>query len=174
MNTNRIVWWMMGVGIGLGSWAVAESELSEQQMAGLDEFLQTFPEEKAGPVVESGDPLSGRGWNPTQLVDLEKIKAYNHWTLEHRKRAFEWQQTSTYGIFGVVLAMVVAGVVLAWLQFKRGEPGGNHTIKLSTKGIELSSPFLGLMILAMSLGFFYLYIVHVYELTEVGKSVALR
>jgi hypothetical protein len=47
------------------------------------------------------------------------------------------------------------------------EERGQSHLKLSAQGIEVSSSVLGIVILVVSLGFFYLYLVHVYPITEV-------
>jgi hypothetical protein len=72
---------------------------------------------------------------------------------------------------------VVAGVYLAWVQFRhdldrtdiKGEvqaPQG-HELELSTSGLKVSSPVLGVIILALSLAFFYLYLIYVYPIVEI-------
>ena len=98
---------------------------------------------------------------------------------QHRHEVFRWQLFSSRIIFGVVIALVALGVYFSWLQFLagrqvrvegEGDPGdATHpsTVKLSTSGIEVSSPVLGVIILAISLAFFYLYLVHVYPINEV-------
>lgn len=43
-------------------------------------------------------------------------------------------------------------------------------IKIGLDGLEMSSSILGLLILGFSLGFFYLYLVHVFEIKELGIS----
>ena len=52
----------------------------------------------------------------------------------------------------------------AHLQFKERKVGGNNELVLGKSGIKISSPFLGLMILAVSLGFLYLYLVYVFPI----------
>lgn len=42
-----------------------------------------------------------------------------------------------------------------------------HSVELSTSGIKVSSPVLGVIILALSLAFFYLYLVYVYPIKEI-------
>lgn len=105
--------------------------------------------------------------------------------LDHRTRVFTWQHFSSRVIFFAVLGLVVVGVWLAWLQFRRGmmkqtstpskaevEDGttrdrADHEIEISPQGLRVSSPVLGVVILALSLAFFYLYVVYVYRITEV-------
>ncbi|HSH76061.1 MAG TPA: hypothetical protein VLA09_10300 [Longimicrobiales bacterium] len=105
--------------------------------------------------------------------------------LEHRSRVFQWQHFSTRVIFFVVLVIVATGIFFAWVQFRKGlkpvapqrvageEKGGSparepeHEIEISMQGIRVSSPALGVVILALSLGFFYLYLAYVYPISEV-------
>lgn len=84
----------------------------------------------------------------------------------------------------VLLDLVVTGVFFAWIQFRQGtalrarEAGGegeaagssedpDHELEISTQGIKVSSPVLGVVILTLSVGFFYLYLVYVYFISEI-------
>jgi hypothetical protein len=113
----------------------------------------------------------------------------------HRGRVFQWQLLSSKIIFIIVTLLVFSGVYFAALQFHEGmrrratehltstsksssgsaeggnaqAPGVNSEItkfSASAKGIEVSSPVLGVIILVISLAFFYLYLVYVYPITE--------
>jgi hypothetical protein len=113
----------------------------------------------------------------------------------HRGRVFQWQLLSSKIIFVIVTLLVFSGIYFAALQFHEGmrrraaehltaaskavgaaaESGSapvpvvnSEITKLSasTKGIEVSSPVLGVVILVISLAFFYLYLVYVYPITE--------
>ena len=98
--------------------------------------------------------------------------SYYVFGLEHRKNVFIWQDISTKVIFAVVIALVVIGVWFAWLQFRRGMQEAaevdqaNHTVEIGTKGVKVSSPVLGVIILTLSLGFFYLYLIYVYPIVD--------
>ncbi len=105
----------------------------------------------------------------------------------HRRAVFDWQLFSSKIIFYVVILLVLLGVYFSWLQFmsehrrpaKRVEvevegaederPRGGllTTFKAGSGGLEVSSPVLGIVILAVSLAFFYLYLTHVYPINEV-------
>lgn len=97
--------------------------------------------------------------------------------LEHRSRVFYWQHLSTRIIFFVVIGLVLVGVYFAWVQFRRdmasgaggtAEQGmGEHEVELSTSGIKVRSSVLGVIILTLSIGFFYLYLVFVYPIQEI-------
>jgi len=109
----------------------------------------------------------------------------------HRARVFRWQLISSKIIFLIVTLLVFSGIYFAALQFHEGMrlrtaarlstppkevEGGNALgvnpnseitkISASAKGIEVSSPILGVIILIISLAFFYLYLVYVYPITE--------
>ncbi len=80
-------------------------------------------------------------------------------------------------IFFVVLFLVFMGIYFAWIQFRRdmliaraasaAPDDKQHSLELSTTGIKVSSPVLGVIILALSLAFFYLYLAYVYPVKEI-------
>jgi len=111
----------------------------------------------------------------------------------HRQRVFEWQLVSSKIIFVLVTLLVFSGIYFAALQFHEGmrhraaelaaalaqgtaaqgerlvarvEEAEVTKFSASPKGIEVSSPVLGVIILVISLAFFYLYLVYVYPITE--------
>ena len=91
---------------------------------------------------------------------------------DHRRRVFEWQLLSSRVIFVLVVSLVAAGVYFSWLQFRQGLSGKGGTAPETTfeatgTGIKVSSPVLGVIILTISLAFFYLYLVYVYPIEEI-------
>jgi len=93
---------------------------------------------------------------------------------EHNRRVFEFQHFSTKVIFWVVLFLVFSGVFFAALQFfgfggGRGANTGTDTeFAASIKGVNVKSPVMGIVILAMSLAFYFLYLKYVYPITVVS------
>ena len=120
------------------------------------------------------------------LENKENMNAYNHSLrgyyrylsngYEHRKRVFEWQLFSSKILFWVVIGLVVIGIYFAWLQFQLDQqkyPIYNTERSISTtefeasvKGFRIKSSTLGVIILALSLLFFYLYLVFVYPIVN--------
>ncbi|MEM7211449.1 MAG: hypothetical protein AAF479_06050 [Pseudomonadota bacterium] len=88
--------------------------------------------------------------------------------LNHRQTVFEFQSISTRLIFATVLGLVGIGVWFAWKQFERDKdkPATESTLELTGKGLKVTSSVLGVIILTLSLGFFYLYLVYVYPIQE--------
>jgi hypothetical protein len=79
-------------------------------------------------------------------------------------------------IFVVVLLLVLAGIYFAAIQFHAGlrrrdaaDPAHPEEteLSLSLKEVKVRSPVLGVIILTISLAFFYLYLVHVYPIRNV-------
>ena len=107
----------------------------------------------------------------------EALKGYYDYRIkgfDHRARVFEWQLLSSRIIFVLVIMIVLAGLYFSWLQFQVGLKGAGDgedmttTVEASVSGgIKVSSPILGVIILTLSLVFFYLYLVHVYPISEI-------
>lgn len=122
-----------------------------------------------------------------------KRQLYDYYAfgMQHRKNTFEWNLLSSKITFWVVVTLVFAGILFAALQFyksMRGRPAiaatgtgmppekvvtvaeGDTTLstelEANIKGIKVSSPVLGVIILIISLLFFYLYLVYVYPIQE--------
>lgn len=108
------------------------------------------------------------------INEVQAYMEYNNYLVfqyRHTQNVFNWQLISSRIIFVIVLLLVLSGIVLSWLQFARpnikdssGNPV-NSSLKISfTTGIEVSSPILGIIILIISLAFFYMYLVEVYQI----------
>jgi hypothetical protein len=91
---------------------------------------------------------------------------YNVAALQHRRASFEWSLTASEIMFFMVLVMVLAGLVFAAVQFRSSAPTPTD-LEISTSGLKVSSSVLGVVILAMSMAFFYVYTRYVYPIQEV-------
>jgi len=103
---------------------------------------------------------------------------YNLFGLAHRQRALQWNLTSSIIIFWSVIFLVFSGIFFAGVQFyiamqfarKRGSMQNedlNTQLEAGEKGVKVSSPVLGVIILVISMLFFYLYLKYVYPITEI-------
>lgn len=135
----------------------------------LDEISDLFP---AGDFPQGAVPF---GFEPSDearaAIDAYAVGYYENLTrgLSHRQKVFDWQYTSSVIIFYVVIGIVLIGLYFSWMQFHRkdGEVG-ETTMEASKEGFKVSSPVLGVIILLLSLAFFYLYLLHVYPISELG------
>lgn len=128
------------------------------------------------PVVVPTDLLSEDGVEEMKR-SFQAYYAYRTEGFEHRSAVFEWQAFSTKVIFFMVLILVFVGLYFSWVQFRAGmdaskEAGENPnsgavtTFEAGTSGLKVSSPVLGVIILAISLSFFYLYLIYVYPVHD--------
>ena len=111
--------------------------------------------------------------------------------LNHRKNTFNWQLFSTKLIFLTVIVIVFCGLVFSGIQFYQTIKQTNALSKLAnsenlqnleklthtekteielslTNGIKITSSIIGLIILTISIVFFYLYILHVYPINQIN------
>jgi hypothetical protein len=116
------------------------------------------------------------------------------WALQYRQRAYEAHHQYTMWVFILVCALVVLGMYLSWREFNlderrrlrgktrnptekgevgagAGDPGGGggaptSSLDLTATGLKVTSPVLGVIILVVSMGFFYLYLKTVYPIQE--------
>lgn len=116
-------------------------------------------------------------------------ETFNYYTasLRHRARVFNWQHTSGIVTFGLVVLIVLAGLSFSGIQFyiamkdaqaraalrRKNRPVGPDDddlavtkLELSMQGVKVNSSVLGVIILVVSLGFFYLYLAFVFPITE--------
>jgi hypothetical protein len=111
------------------------------------------------------------------LAALREYYEYHISGLHHRKKVFEWQLFSSKLIFVVVLLLVFSGICFAAIQFhgtfrRKDEIGApdSHAVSefvASVKGDKVGSPVLGVVILVISMVFFYLYLLFVYPIENV-------
>ncbi len=165
---------LLALCLALHAPATAQEEPAEPGVSRIDQ-LGTPEEEAPGslaPTIMSPDLLGEEGIASLQ----EALKAYYDYRISgyaHRERVFAWQLLSSRIIFVVVIFLVMVGIYFSWLQFSRslkgtkGDEFKETTFEASTTGFKVSSPILGVIILAMSLAFFYLYLAFVYTISEI-------
>ncbi len=104
-------------------------------------------------------------------------------SLEHRRQTFYWQLQSTKWIFLMVIIIVFSGLFFAGIQFyhsikknnskkkiypEKQEEMSKTEMELSLKGVKINSSVIGLIILVISVAFFYLYILYVYPINQIN------
>lgn len=132
--------------------------------------------------------------------DLEAQARHVQWQRDYERRGWEWHLLSTQLLFGVVIAIVLFGLFITYMQFRRDYSdwekrpaqansekaaaegaaeaqrplAGATTLKLSPAGLEVTSQIVGLIVLALSLAFFFLYVKEVYPIREVQVTGAAQ
>lgn len=105
------------------------------------------------------------------MVLFDKRNAYDVWSLGHRSYVLQLQNIYTFITLALVIIVLVAGLTFAAIEFRHGKDSEN-TIKIGANGIEVSSKFLGVVILVLSLGFAYLFLDKAYPVNEVQTKTA--
>ena len=154
-------------------------DTGESRKARLEELIQERSRDKSTlgpgnmPQVQPPVALDQTKLNPAnQALQDKAIGEYFVHVMEsnqHQRNVFRWQLFSAKVIFVTVILLVVSGIYFAAVQFhhglKTGKQGTENTdVEISLKAVKVSSPVLGVIILAISLAFFYLYLVHVYPI----------
>lgn len=160
----------------------AEERLVEEQTAAQKRLSELIEKRRLkdvssqpGNLPQVHSPLSPKGvqLNETnQEIQQKAISDYFTHVMEsnrHQRQVFQWQLLSSKIIFVTVLVLVASGIYFAAVQFHHGLRSGTSQadsteIEASLKGIKVSSPILGVIILTLSLAFFYLYLVYVYPI----------
>ncbi len=173
-------------GVGLAPESIREKRFKDILSGKVPGIVTNKPSAPQTAVQSSGDPSfppppdcaqADKGTLDSYQAALREYYNYRKSGLLHRQRVFEWQHYSSIVIFVVVLLLVGAGIYFAAIQFHRdfrrttpeGRPEGAATTEFeaSLRGLKVSSPVLGVIILVISLAFFYLYLKFVYPIHEV-------
>jgi hypothetical protein len=115
---------------------------------------------------------------PPHSAELEAaLSEYELWNLKHRAATFQWQFTASKIIFWMVLVLVLAGVSFSAVQFgvalRRRTDFTDAEVAVGVEGVKIRSQFLGIITLALSLAFFYLYLKTVYPIVELPERSAI-
>ncbi len=161
-----------------------KQETPQEKLENIINKAELVSEKSTRPVVDDPArpeplPVSPSDPETKKLYEkaLQDYYVYRSEGLQHRRAVFVWQLFSAKLIFVIVLILVASGVIFAAIQFRRGihdgagSPGSRDDLstemEISSKGIKINSPVLGVIILTLSLAFFYLYLVHVYPIENI-------
>jgi hypothetical protein len=126
------------------------------------------------------DPQTNAKYQEAVRAELD----YQTYSYTHAKRTFDWQYWSGRIIFWFAMLLVGAGLLFSAIQFYLGfrhptviksrddtqlAPAEASEFEATLHGIKLKSSVLGLLILAISMVFFYLYLKYVYPITNVSS-----
>lgn len=114
-----------------------------------------------------------------KISQLQDSVLYTTDVAKYRKSAwdlrictFRWHFVNSILIFFMVITIVSSGLYFSYLQFKSSNFGKDSGVplqadfKISKDGIEVSSSVIGLLVLTISLVFFYLYLNNVYPVLD--------
>jgi uncharacterized membrane protein len=92
---------------------------------------------------------------------------------EHTKATLEEQRAQGTRVFRLVVAVIIIGLLAAVAQFIRSfylrGDSGSAEIAISNNEFKFRTTWLGVLLLGMSMGFLFLYLVYVYPVRFVGS-----
>ena len=153
------------------------------------------PAASASSPVSNPDKVNLPADSPAAVAYQKYLTSYYDYqtqSLLYARSVFDWQYRSSIVIFITVILLVFSGLIFAGIQFaiamrahrtsnavtKDGTPPAaagednsslTSTLDLSPQGVKVTSSVIGLLILVVSIGFFYLYLVYVYPITNIAK-----
>ncbi len=177
--------------LGLVVAAAAQAQPQQLQPPAKIDFAKAAAAAQGQPAASDAAPAAA-----LLKVDLEAQARHLQWQRDYERRGWEWHLLSTQLLFGVVLLIVAFGLYITYAQFRRDYSGWQPpaapdkagtptptadaaetpaprplpaatTLKLSPAGLEVTSQIVGLIVLALSLAFFFLYVKEVYPIREV-------
>lgn len=179
----QVIWLVLFLSSTLVGNVDAQEASGDAAEAKDENLIERFLEREEAKDSRAKDPRvpeytpGVEGDETTRATYLEALRAHYRYRtegFEHRMRVFRWQLLSERLIFCVVILLVLVGVVFSGIQFRiglrgleAGREGPSTQLKLSGKGVEVSSSILGVILLVISLAFFYLYLVYVYPIEEI-------
>jgi hypothetical protein len=155
--------------------ASSEETSPAEDLGLIDQMTQILEAEQTNRFAPTILPIEVLAPETAQSMQQALKAYYDYRTVgyEHRRSVFRWQLLPSKIIFVIVVLLVSAGIYFSWLQFIKGlrtdkdRSSTETTFEASASGIKVSSPVLGVIILVISLAFFYLYLVYVYPIEEI-------
>lgn len=87
---------------------------------------------------------------------------------------FEWQRSASEKLLWLVICVVVSGVVFSgyqlWRASRTSELGGESSIEIEIRKVKVTSSIVGVIVLAISIVFFYFFLIEVYHINVVDLS----
>ena len=181
-----------GLLLALAASAQAQAQVDIKPAAQADTTLNLIEEFESALAQDSVAPSRSTLGLSTKYNTA--LAEFHISSLQHRRRVFDWQHTSSIIIFWVVIIIVFIGLIFSGIQFYismqsslagkkikhalaegqtetvASSPAEVAEFEASLQGIKVKSSVLGIIILGISLAFFYLYLAHVYPISEVGEE----
>ena len=148
--------------------------LSQSDVVGAEggennlEFLRNLEEELARGSTDNDSNLR----IVKAYIEYQSAR-YDHLTkiLELQIDILEWQGIASNIVLSLVVIVVLAGIGFSAFQLKKsldlGRPQAESELELSASKIRISSSVTGIIILALSLGFLYLFATEIFTLTPI-------
>ena len=152
-------------------------ESVEQDSEGYQKLQQVIPSEPDNELKLTADICKfaqngGQCQQEVANIVLERFKIqheYDLWQLNHRRLVFQSYLIIDLFVLVLVMSIVGVGLYLSYLKFREKETTETK-LNFAKGSLEINSNVIGLIILIVSVAFFYLYLTHVYPIKVVADS----
>jgi len=146
-----------------GSGAASHQRKSQTTVKSQSPLPPLLPED--GGAAPQSESVPSANPSPAHADYNDAYWKYQRGSLDHLRKIYAWQYLSSIVIFFVVIFLVLMGVLFSWLQFKAAAyKGESEELDASMQGVKITSSTLGVVILVLSMCFFYLYLRYVYPI----------
>ncbi|GAA4307775.1 hypothetical protein GCM10023149_01440 [Mucilaginibacter gynuensis] len=160
----------------------AVAQKADSAKALVDDIMGKIDQEKDSSLVSMPELTHNAHSDSILLDQYVRVRVYH---MKHEMSAYHLQYITSIAIFIMVIVIVVLGLILSYKQFTLTErmmtksikihkqtvgetaqqPGfSDSTFEVSKDGLKINTAVIGLMILVLSLVFFFLYLKFVYPI----------
>ncbi len=156
------------------SYSVSAQVMSDEQYAASTEKLINSAE------TNSESSVSGSLEDFSSLSPEAARLLFEHeqWRLEFIRDTFESQYWVSWAIFSLVICLTIFALWIIHRQFEASSSSKDHSVdtkelfqsalKISKEGVEIRTPFIGLVILIITFFFLMAYLDNVFEISFIA------
>jgi len=115
--------------------------------------------------------------NDRYLVEMQYTKKYYEYLAKKADlnlAQFEWQRTASERLLWLVVVVVFSGVAFSgyqlWRASKTNDLPGDSSIEIAVQKVKITSSVVGVIVLAISIIFFYFFLIEVYRVKVVDLT----
>lgn len=115
--------------------------------------------------------------NDQYLVEMQYTKKYYEYLAKKADlnlAQFEWQRTASERLLWLVVVVVFSGVAFSgyqlWRASKTNDLPGDSSIEIAVQKVKITSSVVGVIVLAISIIFFYFFLIEVYRVKVIDLT----
>ena len=150
-----------------------QSEKTEKTVLSTQQVLL---EELRAEVARLNEELQ-RYKNSRYAIEIEYTRKYYEYLSKKADinvMQFQWQRTASERLLWLVVVVVLAGVVFSgyqlWRASKTNDLPADSTIEIAAQKIKITSSVVGVIVLAISIIFFYFFLIEVYRVKVIDME----
>jgi hypothetical protein len=158
--------------------AHGDDSTGEPTVAQLHTQIDILKDQIKGLQKENADLKNSASTSSQALYDAwaqlkKKEYAYYGQLMDSNVKTFRAQQIASYVVLFLVFVVVSAGIVFSGFQLWKGVTTGvqqDTNLEVSASSVRVTSSVVGIIVLAISLAFLFIYAHEVYHIKELGTT----